>query len=112
MRHILKLRALGAAAAILAIACAETVAPDEVFDVYTPGNVFSPFSLTVPVGAVVRYNISGEPHNVIFDAEDFGRPADINIVQNVVVNRTFAVAGTFDYKCTVHNGMIGEIIVE
>lgn len=82
-------------------------------DVYTPGNTFSPFSLRTVVGAVVRFNIfGGEDHNVIFSRSVTGAPADINVVRNVIVSRTFDTKGTFPYSCTVHPGMIGEVIVE
>jgi plastocyanin len=81
-------------------------------DVFTPGNSFSPFSMRVPAGTVVRYNIFGDDHNVIFSHTVAGYPADINVVKDVVVSRTFPTRGTFSYTCTVHPGMNGEIIVE
>src|SRR5437016_1516491 len=37
-------------------------------DVFTPGNIFSPFSTTITVGSTVNFNISGssDGHNVLF----------------------------------------------
>lgn len=81
-------------------------------EVFTPGNTFSPFSITIAVGASVRFNITGVPHNVIFAKTVAGAPADINLVSNTVVSRTFATRGTFPYDCTVHNGMSGQVIVQ
>jgi plastocyanin len=81
-------------------------------DVFTPGNTFSPFSITVAVGGTVNFNISGTPHNVIFSRVTNGAPADINVVNNVVVARTFNTKGTFSYDCTVHPGMTGQVIVQ
>jgi len=81
-------------------------------DVFTPGNTFSPFSATVSVGGTVNFNISGTPHNVIFARNPSGAPADINVVNNVVVSRTFNTKGTFNYDCTVHPGMSGQVVVQ
>ncbi|HEU4721759.1 MAG TPA: plastocyanin/azurin family copper-binding protein [Gemmatimonadaceae bacterium] len=77
--------------------------------VSTPGNTFSPPFLTIALGASVRFEIRGNPHNVIFSTA--GAPANINVVSNTDVTRTFATRGTFPYDCTVHPGMSGEIIV-
>ena len=85
-------------------------------DVFTPGNVFSPFSVTVGVGSTVRFNMSraadGTGHNAIFGASPPGAPADINIVADTVVSRVFNSRGTFEYACTVHPGMSGEVVVK
>ena len=83
-------------------------------DVFTPGNVFSPYSSTIAVGGTVRFNIAGaaDGHNVIFDKSVTGAPADINLVVSAVVSRTFNTRGTFKYDCTVHPGMSGQVIVQ
>lgn len=81
-------------------------------DVFTPGNNFSPFSARVTAGSVVRFNIFGDDHNVIFSRTVAGFPADINVVKDVVVARTFGTKGTFSYACTVHPGMNGEVVVQ
>lgn len=78
--------------------------------VSTPGNTFSPPFLTIALGASVRFEIRGNPHNVIFSTA--GAPANINVVSNVDVTRTFGTRGTFPYDCTVHPGMSGEIVVQ
>ncbi len=79
-------------------------------NVFTPGNVFSPFSTTINVGGTVRFNISGDPHNVIFK-RIAGAPSDVNVVSGTIVSRTFPAAGTFTYDCTVHPGMSGQVVV-
>lgn len=90
-------------------------APDSL-DVFTPGNVFSPTSATIRVGGKITWRISassdGTGHNVIFTGNVAGKPADINIVRNVAVSRTFTQAGTFPYACTVHPGMNGDVVVK
>ena len=103
-------------AACLAAACGSDVAVTPKggpapADVFTPGNVFSPFSTIIAVGGTVRFNISGDQHNVIFGAVT-GAPANVNVVQNVVASRTFTTRGTFPYDCTVHPGMSGQVVVQ
>jgi len=78
--------------------------------VSTPGNTFSPPFLNIAVGSSVRFEIRGNPHNVIFSTA--GAPANINVVSNADVTRTFGTRGTFPYDCTVHPGMSGEIVVQ
>jgi len=75
-----------------------------------PGDVFTPFQVTVPVGGTVRWEFPQKPHNVIFDRKT-GAPTDIQSTANSAVSRTFALAGTFPYDCTLHPGMAGEVVV-
>ncbi len=75
-----------------------------------PGDIFTPFQVTVPVGGTVRWEFPQRPHNVIFDKKA-GAPTDIQQTANVAVSRTFALAGTFPYDCTLHPGMSGEVVV-
>lgn len=98
---------------IVGLACDRAVEPaPAIVDVFTPGNIFSPFTATIPVGGTVRFNIFGDDHNVIFARSTTGAPADINIVKDVMVERAFSATGTFPYSCTVHPGMNGEIVVQ
>ena len=114
MRHLLLLLT-----ACLAAGCgsdagvtpSDTTTASLVADVFTPGLVFSPFSTTIKAGGSVRFNISGDQHNAIF-AKVAGAPADVIIVKDVVVTRTFNTRGTFSYDCTVHPGMSGRIVVQ
>ena len=105
---------LGAIAIVLAAACGDSpAAPGPVtVDVFTPGNTFSPFSTRIAAGTVVRFNIFGDDHNVIFSQSVPGYPADVNVVRDMIVARTFSTKGTFAYSCTVHPGMTGEIVVQ
>ncbi len=75
-----------------------------------PGDIFTPFQVTVPVGGTVRWEFPQRPHNVIFDRKA-GAPVDIQSTANASIARTFALAGTFPYDCTLHPGMSGEVIV-
>jgi plastocyanin len=78
--------------------------------VSTPGNTFSPPFTTIAAGGAVRFEIRGAAHNVVFSGA--GAPANINVVSNTDVTRTFSSKGTFPYDCTVHPGMSGEVIVQ
>ena len=108
------MRRLALTTILLAAACGSDVsAPGGAApaDVFTPGNVFSPFSTVINAGGIVRFNISGDQHNVIFAAVA-GAPPNVNVVQNVVVSRTFTTRGTFAYDCMVHPGMSGQVVVQ
>ncbi len=83
-------------------------------DVSMPGLTFSPFETLLKQGGTVRFIFPTLPHNVIWDARLAGQaaaPTDINTTNNVVITRTFPNAGVFLYKCTLHPGMDGTIIV-
>jgi plastocyanin len=96
----------------LATACDRATEPGpDIVEVFTPGNTFSPFTVTIDVGDVVRFQIFGDDHNVIFASGQTGAPADVNVVRDVTVDRTFTASGTFGYSCTVHPGMNGEVVV-
>lgn len=75
-----------------------------------PGDVFTPFQVTVPVGGSVRWEFPQKPHNVIFDRKA-GAPTDIQSTANASISRTFGLAGTYPYDCTLHPGMAGEVVV-
>lgn len=83
-------------------------------DVYTPGMVFTPTSLTVSVGTIVRFNIYGdvvEGHDVTFRNTP-GAPQSIPVTKQATVERTFNTKGTFNYDCFTHPGMSGTVIVQ
>lgn len=76
------------------------------------GDVFNPGNLTVNSGDVVTFRFTALAHNVFFDAADPAQPGDIpgnNVNKDVV--RTFNVAGTYTYHCTIHPGMVGTVVV-
>ncbi|MGH7469767.1 MAG: Ig-like domain-containing protein [Longimicrobiales bacterium] len=75
-----------------------------------PGFSFVPFTTTINIGGTVVYEFPAEPHNVIFNRLT-GAPTDIQATINQRVTRTFLVAGTFPYDCTLHPGMSGSVVV-
>ena len=83
-------------------------------DVTMPGLTFSPFQTLVKQNGTVRFIFPTLAHNVFWDPRLAGQasaPADINTINSTTVSRTFPNAGVFTYKCTLHPGMDGTIIV-
>jgi plastocyanin len=85
---------------------------------YTFPQAWSSPQLRIRTGGFVDFFFEGgDQHNAIFrlnpgDPPLPGAPADIPITVNRVVRRTFTRAGTFPVNCTVHPGMIAEIVVQ
>jgi hypothetical protein len=78
----------------------------------TPNQVFNPNPLTIQAGETVTFAFGSLGHNLFFDTQDAGTPADIpGINANVSVQRTFTTAGTYRFHCNIHPGMAGSVIV-
>ena len=79
-------------------------------DAYAAGDaVFSPQSLTTTTGATVTWtNADSIAHSSVADAGQW--KAD-NIAARGTFQFTFTTAGTYTYKCTIHSGMTGAVIV-
>ena len=70
---------------------------------------FSPASVDITAGGNVTFtNGSGETHNVTFSSASI---TDIANFGTGSFQRTFPQAGTFDFVCTLHPGMQGNVIV-
>jgi plastocyanin len=80
-------------------------------DVSMPGLTFSPADIVLKQGGTVRFIFPAMDHNVIFTAGQAGAPANINILSNQTVSRTFNTVGVYKYDCTLHNGMVGTVVV-
>lgn len=74
-----------------------------------PGTVFSPTSVDIAQGGSVNFVFPALAHNVLFSTS--GSPQDIPITSNATISRTFTAKGTFNYLCSIHNGMIGAVVV-
>ena len=73
---------------------------------------FTPATLHVSAGDIVRFTFGSVAHNVFFAAQT-GAPADIaGNNANVAVEREFAVAGTYTYSCHIHPQMQGSVVVQ
>lgn len=80
-------------------------------EVTTGASSFNPVSETIPVNDSIFYKFGGVTHNVTFTPKT-GAPENIGNTENATVKRAFQTAGTFDYRCTLHAGMEGQIIVQ
>lgn len=78
--------------------------------VTTPGETFAPRVVNVVPGSTVTWQISGSRHNVTFASL---QPAGGNIpdTDGGSASRVFTATGTYDYICTRHSGMTGQVIV-
>ena len=71
---------------------------------------FSPASITVPVGATVRWtNADDIPHTVVSDDKTFKSRA---LDTDEQFNYTFTKPGTYSYFCSIHPKMTGKIVVQ
>ena len=72
-------------------------------------NVFTPASISLPAGRIVRWlNQGSQPHTVTANNASFNSgaiPAGSNF------QLSFPAAGTFPYQCTIHVGMTGSVTV-
>lgn len=85
-------------------------APVQTNAVGVSDDFFTPVNAQVPVGTTVTWTWAGDAttHNVTF--ADGVSSGDKNA--NSVYSRTFSSAGTFSYRCTLHPGMTGSIVVQ
>lgn len=77
----------------------------------TYNHAFSPTQVTVVRGGTVTWsNGSGFAHSVNFTSA--GAPSDINAFDSGSASRAFQTAGTFSYRCDLHAGMSGTVVVQ
>ncbi len=69
-------------------------------------NVFEPAAIEVPAGATVTWRWEGRhPHNVVSDG------FESEVQTDGAFTHTFAEPGRYAYRCTLHGGMDGEVVV-
>jgi plastocyanin len=74
------------------------------------GFAFNPAESTTTAGGTVTWtNEDDAPHTVTFDDASITSSGNINKAGTFAA--TFAVAGTFTYKCTIHPTMTGTVKV-
>jgi plastocyanin len=71
-------------------------------------NRFTPAAIQVPVGTTVTWAFKDGfvPHDVVADGFSSGEPR-----RKGTFAHTFDRPGTFAYRCTVHDGMTGRVVV-
>lgn len=71
---------------------------------------FDPPTLTIPKGTTVIWsNKDSVAHNIVENNNLFSSPT---LATGDQFRYTFDTAGTFNYKCTFHSNMNGQIIVQ
>ena len=75
---------------------------------------FFPGSLTVSRNATVTFsNTSVVDHNVVFDTPLPAPTTNIGLIgYGSATTRDFATVGTYNFHCTIHDGMTGKIVVQ
>ena len=71
-------------------------------------NRFTPAAIQVPAGTEVTWAFKDGfvPHDVVGDGFTSGEPR-----RKGTFTHTFDRAGTFPYRCTLHDGMTGRVVV-
>jgi plastocyanin len=71
---------------------------------------FTPANISVAVGTKVTWTWAGtrSQHNVTFA----DGTASATLGPDATFSRTFNSAGTFTYRCTIHSGMTGSVVVQ
>ena len=87
-----------------------TVTPAAAVDA-TVNSAFSPQQVDITVGGTVTWRFASVVHNVAFNGGTSGTPTDIANTADASVARTFSVVGSFPYRCTLHAGMTGTVVV-
>jgi plastocyanin len=90
-----------------------TTAAQLITTIDVANNSFTPNALTVPKGTQVTWDWGAGPtsaHNVTFAATT-GAPGNIGNMTSGSASRTFNTAGTFNFQCTNHAGMTGQVTV-
>lgn len=79
--------------------------------VQVSNNQFTPSTVTITAGSDVVWQWQGTTaqHNVTFSTG--GAPANITDMTSGSASRTFPAAGVFNYSCTNHLGMNGQVTV-
>lgn len=82
----------------------------------TNAKFFDPLILNVPVGATVTWkNLDSTLHTVTSGSAESGKSGTIfdssYLTGGKTFQHTFSSAGTFDYFCTLHPYMKGQVIV-
>jgi plastocyanin len=79
-----------------------------VTEVAAADNRFSPAAIQVPAGTEVTWEFKDRfvPHDVTADGWSSGDPK-----RQGRYSHTFAEPGTYPYRCTLHDGMTGRVVV-
>ena len=113
--YVPRLGARALAAALVLAGCggdgggrAEAAPVTGVTQVAAKDNRFSPAAIQVPAGTTVTWTFEDGliPHDVKADSFSSGEPR-----RDGGFTHTFDQPGTYPYRCTLHDGMTGRVVV-
>ena len=104
---------------VIAVSCggdatASTAAPPEPAATVSAGPSlnFSPKTVAIVAGGSVTFDFGAVAHNVYFDGQPPGAPANITgLNENTSKKLIFSTPGTYVYNCHIHPGMQGTVVV-
>ncbi len=75
---------------------------------------FAPETVRAQVGtlALTLRIEGGVPHNLVFDDAGLGTPIPVTTSGEATGTYTFTKPGTYRFECTLHSGMVGQVVVE
>lgn len=75
---------------------------------------FAPETIRAKVGslALTMTIQGGVPHNLVFDQAGLGTPIPTIPSGSSTQTYTFAKPGTYGFVCTIHSGMVGQVVVQ
>jgi plastocyanin len=76
-----------------------------------PDATFQPGAVVIAQGGSVTWAFGSVEHTVNFTTGGAGAPGAIGNSYNANVQRSFASKGNYQYMCSIHYGMSGEVIV-
>jgi plastocyanin len=83
----------------------------QTFDIAIQNFAFSPSTITINQGDTITWtNMDSSTHTVTSDSGS--ELASGNIPDGQTFSHTFNTVGTFDYHCSIHPMMKGEVIVQ
>ena len=100
---------------VLSVSCSKSSSPTSpssgsLVTVQINNNVYSPNPVTLKVGQQLNWkNNDSVTHTATLDGM-FNNVISPNSAQGAPV--TFSTAGTFNYRCTIHSGMNGQVVVQ
>ncbi len=74
---------------------------------------FAPETVRATVGtlALTMRVTGGVPHDLAFDDPSVGAPLPVTPDGPVTQTYTFSKPGTYRFVCTIHSGMVGQVVV-
>jgi len=79
-------------------------------EVWMQNTAFTPSSITVSVNTTIKWTNKDAMIHTVTSAN--GLFDSGNISSGGVYSRQFTATGTYPYKCTIHSGMTGTVIVQ